>query len=185
MEAIWSFVVKILIALGGWIFGAVQFFKKRKYEKQDRKFESYKQYIENIGNRYSQFKNDIVTLVNLHSEFAQQVLSHDSKIINIKFQKQREFNEKFCQTEQDLKSIKQEISKVELESSDELQEKLRILLKWLNSYMEEYSNTFSNMAVESTKKIQELESFCEGNKWRDFSLKNDEIIELMRKEMMK
>lgn len=184
-------IVLILIALFGWLWGVIQFFINRKNQNKDklidRKYESYVGYMrkyEEIVNNYR--KNPTSDIVyGMPTNLLQKMLTGNEEDINRAL---LDFNSKLSDvvktSSEPLFIIKQELNALRLVCSTELLIMIKELDLLIIDFNEQTTLALKAISSMDMNNINQMNiDFTQNEKWSKFEKINNEIIDLMRKEI--
>jgi len=179
----------VLIGIAGWSWGIFQFFLKRKYQKKDKltdkRFEAYTAYMKKSDELMNNLRTDPNMIYGVSSEFMEIALRGDSEEINTALvdflEKTKQFVKKASEP---LMILRSELNSLKIICSKDLEkliEEFDVLAVDFNNHMQQ---TLSNINPnDANKMIRELETFGQDERWQKFKTLNEDIINLMRKEL--
>ena len=181
---------KILItATIGVITNIIQFFINRLLHNKDkiveRKYEAYSSFMKKNDEIMNKMRNDPLMIYNSINEFFKEALNNDPEKINNTLIK---FNEKILEfvknASEPLMIIRQELNNLLLICSNELRDKIKIYNTLITDYNNEVQKCLTIIAPnDSNSIIRGFETLWQNERWLKFQILNDEILELMRKEI--
>ena len=181
--------ITIGIAIAGWIFGFFQLSKKRKWEHQDslrkERFEASKTYMAKVDQMNESMRFDPQEgIAKLLKDFLPRVISGDASSIEAAV---IDFNSQLLdyvkESLRPLSIVNQELNTLRLIASSRLVTKideLRILSQDLSNEMQ---NSLNQINIKDSSSFKSLETVGKTERWKRFSSLNDEIFDLMRKEL--
>lgn len=181
-------IITIIIAIGGWGFGLYQMFKNRQWQQNDllanRKYDIYCSFMKKLDEISNSIRHNPNMIYGFSNELIQSILKGNEEEVNNALVK---FNQRivdFVKTSTEpLMIINQEINPLLLVSSDALSQKL-LRLKELNTdFNNEMQNCLSIISAKDPNSYKVLETVGHDQRWTEFQNLNQEIIELMRKEI--
>lgn len=178
-----KYIVEGFIAIGGWIFGGIQFSKKRKYEKQDKKLDVYLHYMKLHDDLNLKYRTDKMSFDILRTAFQRVVIADEKDILFATL----EFNQKLVEAGkeaiQPIQILNCELSQVELVASRNLRDKIKELRELTNLFANEYAQQLSKLKVQKAESFKALDEFANDERWNRISVLDEIIVNLMRKEI--
>lgn len=181
--------ITIGVALAGWIFGFIQLSKKRKWERQDslrkERFEAYKAYMIKVDQINESMRFDPQEgIAKILKDFLPKVIGCDALDVENAV---IEFNSQLlnCVKEsiRPLSIVNQELNILRLIASSKLVEKIDLLRSLSQDLSNELQNSLNQINIKDSSSFKSLETIGKTERWKYFSLLNDEIFALMRQEL--
>ena len=180
-------ILLVISAILGWLFAAFQFIMNRKYKKQDRKFEAYSGYMAKADKIMNNISNDPNKILEFYHDCFKEIINNtgDEKKIN---ETLIEFNEKlkyFIQyATEPWMILRQELNQLKIICSTKLLAKIeemnRLILDYNNAVQKSLSACIPNN-INST--VNEMQVLSQNERWHSFDNLNNEILNIMRKEI--
>jgi hypothetical protein len=179
----------IILAFLGWSWGIVQYFINRKLQRKDklieRRFLAYSNYMKKSDELMKSLRDDPSMIYGITNDFLKKILTEDESQIDDALLL---FNEKLFdfakKATEPLLILNQELQSLLLVCSNELIpfiEQYRLLASDFNN---EFQNILSSISFNEPKVLQEeLTTMGHNNRWKQFELLNNKILQLMRKEI--
>jgi hypothetical protein len=185
-----DFIISIILALGGWGFGLYQLFKNRDWQHKDllanRRYEEYHNFMKKIEEINVSFRNNPNMIYGISTDFINSLYNKNPEEIDEALSK---YNQKLLDyvksSIQPLLIINQEINPLLLIASDELIIKLNRFKELISDFNNEMQNCLSNVSIKDANSFKALETIGYDKRWKEFEKLNEDIIELMRKEINK
>jgi hypothetical protein len=182
---------ELLIASFGWLFALVEFIINRKIIRQDkkreRKYQAYSGYMRKADDVMNNVRNDPNKLLDMNFDFFKQALNNigNERFINEYLIKYNEHIKEFViNATQPLLILRQELNEMRLICSNELLEKI----EELDKLVIDYNNAVQkNLAGSISKDINStgaaLQTLTQDTRWHNFTILNNQILNIMRKEI--
>jgi len=169
--------ILIIIAVIGWLGNIIQFIINRINQNKekiiDRKYEAYSAFMKKTDEIMNKIRNDPLMIFNTFNVFFQEILNKELEEINNTLIK---FNEKLLEFTKNaiepLMIIRNELNNLLLICSNELRDKIKMYNTLITDYNNEFQKCLNIIAPNDANSII-----------REFQTLNDEILELMRKEI--
>lgn len=182
-------ILLTIIAFLGWSWGIIQFIINRRLNKKDkkadRKYEAYSDYMKKADEIMSNVRNDPKMLYGFSTEFMTIALRGNEDKTNkalIKFN--NELIDFVRRSTEPIMILKQELNALRLIASNELSSKIEEFGLLANDFNTETQKTLNNISGNNSEKmISELKTLSQNSRWMRFESLNEEIIQLMRKEI--
>lgn len=182
---------ELLIAFFGWLFALVQFIFNRnitrKDKKRERKYQAYSDYMRKADEVMNNVRNDPNKILDMNSDFVKQVLSNmgNEKVISEYLIKYNEhINEFVINATQPLLILRQELNEMRLICSNELLEKIEKLDKLVVDYNNAVQkNLAGSISKDISSTVTALQTLTQDKRWYNFTTLNNEILNIMRKEI--
>lgn len=187
-----EYMITIAIAAIGWTLAIIQFFVNRKWQKQDyikkQRYEAYRGFmnkLDSIGTsmRFDPSKN----VFSMMSEFQDSILqsvgndSVDPQISVSSFlHRLLDYTKQSCEP---LQEINGEINNIKLIASDALLVKLEELQNLNKDLYNEMMISLNDIGNEKIPSFESLQTVGQQERWNRFQPLQDEILQLMRKEI--
>ena len=181
---------EILIAISailGWLFAVFQFIMNKKDRKQNRKFETYSGYMAKVDKIMHNISNAPQKLLELNIDFLKTIINNtgDENIIN---ESLIQYNEKIkdfiLNATEPLMILRQELNQLKLICSNEILVKInemnKLALDYNNAVQKSLGASIPNN-INST--VSELQVLTQDERWHSFENLNNEILNIMRKEI--
>lgn len=181
--------IAIGIAIAGWVFGFFQLLRKRKWEHQDslrkERFEAYKAYMAKVDQINESMRFDPQEgIAKLLKDFFPRVISGEASSIETAV---IDFNSQLldCVKEslRPLSIVNQELNTLRLIASSRLVSKIDELRTLSQDLSNEMQNGLNQINIKDSSSFKSLETVGKTERWKRFSSLNDEIFDLMRKEL--
>lgn len=184
-----TLTITIIIAFGGWGFGLYQMLQNRQWQRKDllanRRYEAYSSFMKKLEEINKSIRNNPNMVYGFSNELIQTILKGNEDDMNNAL---LEFNQKiidFARTSTEpLMIINQEISSLLLISSDTLSKKLLRLKDLSIDFNNEMQNSLSVISAKDPNSFKIFETMGHDKRWGEFQELNNEIITLMRKEII-
>ena len=182
---------ELLIASLGWLFALVEFIINRNITRQDkrreRKYHAYSGYMRKADEVMNNVRNDPNKLLDMNSDFLKQILSNmgNEKVINENLIKYNEYIKEFViNATQPLLILRQELNEMRLICSNELLEKIEELDKLVMDYNNAVQkNLAGSISKDINSTVAALQTLTQDTRWYNFTTLNNEILNIMRKEI--
>lgn len=182
---------ELLIASLGWLFALVEFIINRNITRQDkrreRKCHAYSGYMRKADEVMNNVRNDPNKLLDINSDFLKQILSNmgNEKVINENLIKYNEYIKEFViNATQPLLILRQELNEMRLICSNELLEKIEELDKLVMDYNNAVQkNLAGSISKDINSTVAALQTLTQDARWYNFTTLNNEILNIMRKEI--
>jgi hypothetical protein len=183
---------EILLASLGWLFALAELIIHqnihRKDKKQDRKYTAYSTYMCKYDEIMKNIRNeDPNKLLEIFSEYFNQVLNNagNEAIINDRVIKFIEQIQKFViSATEPLLILRQELHELKLICSDELLKRIeemdKLIMDYNSSIQQKFAGTVSKN-INST--VNALQTLTQDKRIYNFETLNNEILNIMRKEI--
>ncbi|KAF5081748.1 hypothetical protein DSECCO2_107190 [anaerobic digester metagenome] len=182
-------IILIVLAFLGWSWGIIQYFINCKLQREekitDRRFDVYSGYMKKADELMNNIRTDPNMIYGIATDFYKQILTGDEDQINdalIKFnEKLQEFVKKASEP---LMILRQELSTLLLVCSKELRPMIEQYRFLATDFNNEFQNVLSTISTNDAQKMQEkLTTMGHDTRWRQFETLNEDILQLMRKEL--
>ena len=183
-----NLTITIIIAVGGWAFGIYQMFKNRQWEKKDllanRRYEEYSRFMRKLEQINESVRKDPNLIFGVSNDFIATLLEGDEESMEkaLLTYNQRIIDYIRTSTEP-LLIINQEISPLLLIASDDLSRLLSRYKELINDFNNEIQNCLSKLSAKNSNSFKVLETIGHNERWKEYSTINDDILQLMRKEI--
>lgn len=180
--------ITIIIAVGGWAFGIYQMFKNRQWGKKDllanRRYEEYSRFMRKLEQINESVRKDPNLIFGVSNDFIATLLEGDEESMEkaLLTYNQRIIDYIRTSTEP-LLIINQEINPLLLIASDDLSRLLSRYKELINDFNNEMQNCLSKLSAKNSNSFKVLETIGHNERWKEFSTINDDILQLMRKEI--
>lgn len=187
-EVIIGWGITIIIAIAGWVFGAVQTHKNRKLEKAnklaDRRYQAYSSFMSKMDDIAGQMSlQPQVLMKGMTTTFLKEILD-DGADAN---QALLTFNEKLVDFVTDslkpMLIMKQELSNLRLVASDAMLEKIETLQSLTDDMFCEFQSCLKTVTPSDSSSFQNLKSIGQDERYKQFGTLYEEMTSLMRKEI--
>jgi hypothetical protein len=178
---------ELIIAIIGWFLAILQFLINKKNKKIDRKFEAYSGYMTKADKIMHNISNDPKYLLDFNIDFFKKIINNsgDEKVINESLIKYNEKIKDFVlNATEPLMILRQELNQLKLICSKEL----LIKINEMNNLTLDYNNAVQNSLsvclpnnINST--VSQLQVLTQNDRWRSFEILNNDILNIMRKEI--
>ena len=180
--------VTIVIAIGGWAFGAYQMFKNRRWQQKDllanRRYEEYNRFMRKLEQVNESIRKNPNLIYGMTNGFLKVVLKGNEEEINTALLRYNQEILDFVKTSTEpLWIINQEISPLLLIASDDLSKLLSRLKELIEDFNNEMQNCLSKVIANDSNSFKMFETIGHDERWKEFKTLNDNIIQLMRKEI--
>ncbi|MCD7901693.1 MAG: hypothetical protein LUH22_18100 [Bacteroides sp.] len=178
------------LAIAGWAWGIIQFFVNRKMQKKDklidRKYNAYIGYMKKYEEIINNYRNsNISDLYGIPNDLLYRMISGNPDEIDAAL---LEFNQKLCNhvksATEPVLIVKQELNTLRLICSSTLLYKIKELDSLIIEFNQESIRALEAIKTMNPNILSNMQNeFVQNNKWLSFERLNNEIIELMRKEI--
>jgi hypothetical protein len=171
------------------VTNTIQFFINRLLHNKDkiieRKYEAYSAFMKKTDEIMNKMRNDPLMIINSFNDFLKEAFNNEPEEVNNTLIK---FNEKIFEfvrnASEPLMIIRQELNTLLLICSDELRDKIKMYNTLITDYNNEVQKCLSIIAPnDSNSIIRGFKTLGQDERWLKFQTLNDEISELMRKEI--
>lgn len=181
-------IITIIIAIGGWGFGLYQMYKNRRWQQKDllahRRYEEYNRFMRKLEQVNESVRKNPNLIYGMSNDFLSVVLNGNAEDINTALLKYNQEILDFVKTSTEpLWIINQEISPLLLIASDDLLKLLSRLKKLIEDFNGEMQNCLSKVSANDSNSFKAFDTLGHDERWREFKTLNDDIIQLMRKEI--
>ena len=181
-------VISIIIAIGGWGFGLYQMFKNRRWQQKDllanRRYEEYNRFMRKLEQDNESVRKNPNLIFGMSNDFLSVILNGNAEKINTALLKYNQEILDFVKTSTEpLWIINQEISPLLLIASDDLSKLLSRLKELIEDFNYEMQNCLSKVSVNESNSFKVFETIGHDDRWNEFKTLNNDIIQLMRKEI--
>jgi hypothetical protein len=182
---------ELLIASFGWLLVFVEFIINRNITRQDkrreRKYQAYSGYMRKADEVMNNARNDPAKLLDINSDFFKQLLNNmgNEKVITEHLIEYNEHIKEFAMNAtQPSLILRQELNEMKLICSDELLEKIgeldKLAVDYNNAVQKNLAETIPG-DIDST--VAALQTLTQDKRWYNFEALNNEILNIMRKEI--
>ena len=182
-------ILLITIAFLGWTWGIIQFIFNRKYHNKDkridRKYEAYSSYLKKSDELMNSLRNDPNIIYGIPTDFMKTAMTGDSELIDAALiQLNEKLLEQVKRASEPLMILKQELNALLIICSDDLRSKINEFCSLSTDFNNEMQKAMSLISPnDSDEMIRQLETLGQNERWKRFTNLNQEIINLMRKEI--
>lgn len=181
-------IITIIIAIGGWGFGLYQMFKNRRWQQKDllanRRYEEYNRFMRKLEQVNESVRKNPNLIYGMSNDFLSVVLNGNAEEINTALLKyNQEILDFVKKSTEPLWIINQEISPLLLIASDDLSKLLSRLKELIEDFNAEMQNCLSKVSTNDSNSFKAFETIGHDERWKEFKTLNDDILQLMRKEI--